>query len=156
MNTTEEYTLNDNIPKFLQQKIIEEAKDNKHFSKVFRVAKWGLNDSRNFISTFSEIQKKYIPDSDIKYPKDKIGTYSTSVFTNPKSCCRFIRCLNTKLREVYPHPVILEGKTSQGLVQQTKIRDKNYKDPTHVDWWIYQDKENLIENDFTLFEEEGD
>lgn len=88
-----ELRLEDNIPKKIQHAIIEQAKGNKHFDRVYRVAKWGKIEDKAFLSTFGEIQEGYLPEDDKKYPKDNVGTYSTSVYTERKNCDKFINML---------------------------------------------------------------
>lgn len=146
--------LQQNIPVNLQKSIIEQTENNSHFDKVYRVAKWGFGDPRTFISTYSEIQQNLIPDSDAKYPKDKIGTYSTSFYTSKSPCNKFIAFLKKRLKKFYPNPVILIGKTSDGLVQRTIERDSNHPEANHVDWWIYDGKEDYVTINFSLAEEE--
>lgn len=86
----EELRLEDNIPEELCYDIVEQARGNEHYSCVYRVAKWGKIEERAFLNTYGEIQEGYIPDDDGKYPKDNIGTYSTSVYTERKNCDKFI------------------------------------------------------------------
>ena len=88
---------------------------------VYRVAKMGKKDEVAFFSTFEEILAEIIPDNEKKYPKNKIITYSTSVYLDKKPCQKFIRLLKKSVvtKEKYPHPIILQGQTTNGLVQRT-------------------------------------
>ena len=43
-------------------------------------------------------------------------------------------------KKIYPHPIILQGRTTNGLVQITIEREKDYSDKLHVDWWILKMK----------------
>lgn len=95
-------------------------------------------------STYEEIQAGILPDNGMRYPKDKVGTYSTSVYLDKKPCEKFVKCLKKK---IYPHPIILQGRTTNGLVQRTIEREKDYSDKLHVDWWIFEGEvEKVFEN----------
>lgn len=144
--------LESNIPKNLCSCIIEQTKGNIHYNNVYRVAKWGIVEERVFLNTYGEIQTGYIEDNEEKYPRNEIGTYSTSVYTERKNCDKFISLLkrSVRLRKLYPYPVVIRGKTSNGLVQKTIERIPEYLDPTHVDWWIFCGKKEVVLNDFVL------
>ena len=93
---------------------------------------------------YEEIQAGILPDNGMRYPKDKVGTYSTSVYLDKKPCEKFVKCLKKK---IYPHPIILQGRTTNGLVQRTIEREKDYSDKLHVDWWIFEGEvEKVFEN----------
>ena len=50
-------------------------------------------------------------------------------------------------KETYPHPIILQGRTTNGLVQQPIEREPDYTDKLHVDWWIFKGEvEEVFEN----------
>lgn len=148
---TEGIELENNIPKSICDEIIRQANGNLHISDVYRVAKWGKIEEKVFLNTYGEIEQGYIEDSETKYPKNEIGTYSTSVYTERKSCDKFIKILKrgVRLRKLYPYPVVLKGKTSNGLVQRTIDRIPDC-DPTHIDWWLYYGKKEIVMNDFVL------
>ena len=111
---------------------------------VYRVAKMGTIDKVAFYSTYEEIQTGIVPDNEMRYPKDKVGTYSTYVYLDKKPCEKFVKCLKKK---IYPHPIILQGRTTNGLVQRTIEREKDYSDKLHVDWWIFEGEvEKVFEN----------
>ena len=138
------------IPKDLCKIIAEEAATNEHFDNVYRVAKWGKIEERAFLSTYGEVLEGYIPEDEERRPKNDIGTYSISVYTERKSCDKFINMLKGKLRKKYPCPIVIRGKTSNGFVQRTIERKPNYPNPTHVDWWLFKDKREVILKDFVL------
>lgn len=144
----------DNIPKDLYSNIINQAQNNEHINNVYRVAKWGRIEEKVFLNTYGEIQYGYIPDDDSKYPKNNIGTYSTSVYTERKNCDKFINMLkrSVRLRKLYPYPVVIKGKTSNGLIQKTVDRIPDYIDPTHVDWWLFSGKRKVVLKDFIICE----
>lgn len=148
----EHIELEENIPEFICDEIVKQASNNLHFEEVYRVAKWGKIEEKAFLSTYGEIEEGYIPDNDERYPKEKIGTYSTSVYTEKSCCDKYINLLkrSVRLRTIYPFPVVLKGKTSNGLVQKTVERIVNYTEPAHVDWWIFKGKKGTILNDFIL------
>lgn len=144
--------LRENIPEACKQEIFKIGEQSTHFSCVYRVAKTGKIEERTFISTFDEIEEGYIPDNEARYPKDDVGTYSTSVYTDRKMCDKFINMLkkSVRLRETYPHPEVLMGKTSNGIVQRTVDRKPEYEDDTHVDWWIFRGKVSTVMGDFCI------
>lgn len=43
-------------------------------------------------------------------------------------------------KKIYPHQISLQGRTTNGLVQITIEREKDYSDKLHVDWWILKVK----------------
>ena len=118
------------------------------------MAKWGTIEEKVFWNTYREIQEGIIPDNDAKYPKEKEGTYSLSVYDKKDSCIKYINFLkkSVRLREAYPHPEIIQGKTSRGLVQRTIDRIEDYPDPAHIDWWIFHGAQMDVMNDFRLCE----
>lgn len=141
------------IPEELHEVISEQAKDNPHFDTVYRVAKWGKIENRAFYSTYKEIKEKIIPDNEIKYPKNEIGTYSTSVYLEPGPCRKYINFLGGRLRRIYPCPIIIKGKTSNGMVQRTIDRIPSYPSEEHIDWWIFEGEIDRVINDFSLLQE---
>lgn len=147
--------LNSNIPRELQEQISKSGAKEDIIDPVYRVAKRGKLDSEAFISTFEEIISGQLPDDDEKYPKDKIGTYSTSVYNNIDPCKKFINCLkkSVRLRKEYPFPVILKGKTICGLAQLTCERESDYLDPYHIDWWIYNGMTKEVVEAYKVSEE---
>lgn len=142
--------LEPNIPKSMYEEIIKQAKGNKHYNTIYRVAKWGQIEEKVFLNTYGEIQENIIPDNEERYPKDEIGTYSISVYTERTSCDKFIKMLkkSKRLKQIYPYPIIIKGKTSNGFVQKTKERKDSYDDPTHIDWWLFAQKKNIVLKDF--------
>lgn len=152
MNETvnKEMELEDNIPTGLQGDILKQATECSHFERVFRVAKWGEIEERVFLNTYGEIQAGYIGDNEEKYPKDDIGTYSTSVYTERKNCDKFINLLknSVRLRKTYPYPIVIQGRTSRGLVQRTIERVPSYSDSTHIDWWLFRGQKSIVLGDF--------
>lgn len=153
MNTDKEEKvkqLNSLIPLNVRQKIVAYGGREEHWKTVYRVAKWGKLEEKAFFSTYEEIQAGLMPDNPIRYPLNEVGTYSTSVYTDKKSCKKFINLLKGRLRKIYPCPMIICGSTSHGLLQRTIERESDYMDPTHIDWWIYEGKRIEVLKDFKL------
>lgn len=145
-----------NVPKNL----ISEIKNNgiENFNqKVYRVAKYGTIDMRTFYNTYDEYKSEnrlqYLIQ---KYSLNDIGTYSTSCHNSLVSPKKYIKFLKSRLKELYPNPKIIIGKTICGLSQLSIERDPNYLDETHIDWWIYDLEESCdaIFSAFKVLEEE--
>ncbi len=82
------------------------------------------------------------------------ATFIFQTRSSKSPCNKFIAFLKKRLKKFYPNPVILIGKTSDGLVQRTIERDSNHPEANHVDWWIYDGKEDYVTINFSLAEEE--
>ena len=132
------------IPIELQEQIRKIATDDV-MSPVYRVDKTGKGEVAFLDTTYEEmLANPYIR----RYPLDKIGTYSTSVYDEPSKCENFIASMGKRVREKYPHPVIRCGKTSNGLAIHTTEYDKTYEDKSHIDWWIYEGEKEKTLPDF--------
>lgn len=144
MEIKEYKKLNPCIPDNIKKDIRECGAKEEIKEPVYRVAKMGTIDKVAFYSTYEEIQAGILPDNGMRYPKDKVGTYSTSVYLDKKPCEKFVKCLKKK---IYPQPIILQGRTTNGLVQRTIERESDYFDELHVDWWIFEGEvEKVFEN----------
>lgn len=119
------------FPENFENEILpKEAKqENK---KVYRIIKYGAINRDSFISTYEEIQKGLIP------PRRKLnladpGTYSTSCNIEYSEADYL---LNVFMRH-HPKVFIASGETeaSCGPCQLTSERES--REDTHVDWWIY-------------------
>lgn len=106
---------------------------------VYRVIKFGTIDRDGFIGTYEEIQRGLIP------PKKRMklndpGLYSTSCNIKYSEA---EYALNMFMRH-YPKPFIAKGETEGtcGPCQLTSEREK--RNDTHVDWWIYEETEPQI------------
>lgn len=121
------------FPKNFEKEILPEGA--KEESKtVYRVIKSGTIDRDSFIGTYEEIQRGLIPPKKRMNLKDP-GLYSTSC--NIKySDAEY--ALNMFMRH-YPRPLIAKGETKEicGPCQLTSEREK--RNDTHVDWWIYEE-----------------
>lgn len=108
----------------------EEAREEN--KAVYRVIKSGIINRDSFIGTYEEIQRGLIPPKKRMNPMDP-GLYSTSCnikYTEAEYA------LNMFMRH-YPKPIIAKGETegSCGPCQLTSEREM--RDDTHVDWWVY-------------------
>lgn len=122
------------FPDNFEEKILPKGakKEDKH---VYRIIKYGTINRDSFISTYEEIQKGLIP-----MPKKGLnladpGTYSTSCNIE-YSEAEYI--LDVFMRH-HPKAFIAEGETKAfcGPCQLTSEREN--REGTHVDWWIYDD-----------------
>lgn len=144
-----EKELSSHIPPLMKEEIRKQGEEN--FERiVYRVAKWGIDDSRSFLGSYDEYllnpNGRSMPD--IK----EIGGYSTSCNITPKNPKKILKFIKQKYNEIYPRPVIIMGKTICGLSQETYKRIPGYKDLTHVDWWIYLESDKILSNNFELYE----
>ena len=101
---------------------------------VYRVIKYGRIDRQGFISTYEEMQAGLIPLKKRMNLNDP-GLYSTSCNID-RSEAEYV--LNIFMKH-YPKPFIARGQThaSCGPCQLTSERES--RQDTHVDWWIYRD-----------------
>ena len=123
------------FPGNFEKEILPKAAKEENKS-VYRVIKYGTINRDSFISTYEEIQRGLIP------PKRKMnsndpGLYSTSCnieYTEAEYA------LNLFMRH-HPKAFIAKGQTERtcGLCQLTSERER--RNDTHVDWWIYKDSE---------------
>ena len=155
MEIKEYKELNPCIPDNIKKDIRECGAKEEIKEPVYRVAKNGKKDKVAFFSTYEEILEGILPDNEKKYPKNKVITYSTSVYLDKKPCEKFIKCLkkNVATKETYPHPIIIQGRTTNGLVQQTIEREPDYTDKLHVDWWIFKGEVEEVFKNFHELEE---
>ena len=103
---------------------------------VYRIIKYGTINRESFISTYEEMQRGLIPRKKRANPKDP-GLYSTSC-NMEYSEAQYVLSL---LMRHKPAAFIAKGKTEGtcGPCQLTSEREK--RQDTHVDWWIYDDAE---------------
>lgn len=123
------------FPKDFETDILpEEAKEEN--KSVYRVIKYGEINRESFISTYEEIQRKLIPPKRKMKLKDP-GIYSTSCNIEYSEV---EYALNMFMRH-HPKVFIAKGETegSCGPCQLTSEREK--RNDTHVDWWIYEESE---------------
>lgn len=108
-------------------------KENK---AVYRVIKYGTINRDSFIGTYEEIQRGLIPPKKKMNLKDP-GLYSTSCNIEYSEA---EYALNMFMRH-YPRPFIAKGETEAtcGPCQLTAEREE--RDDTHVDWWLYEETE---------------
>lgn len=121
------------FPENFETDILPEGarKENK---SVYRIIKYGIDNRDSFIGTYEEISKGLIP------PKKRMnlndpGIYSTSCNIEYSEA---EYALNIFMRH-QPKAIIAKGETegSCGPCQLTSEREE--RDDTHVDWWIYEE-----------------
>ncbi len=123
------------FPENFETDILPEGakKENK---AVYRVIKYGTINRDSFIGTYEEIQRGLIPPKKKMNLKDP-GLYSTSCNIEYSEA---EYALNMFMRH-YPRPFIAKGETEAtcGPCQLTAEREE--RDDTHVDWWLYEETE---------------
>lgn len=123
------------FPENFETDILPEGakKENK---AVYRVIKYGTINRDSFIGTYEEIQRGLIPPKKKMNLKDP-GLYSTSCNIEYSET---EYALNMFMRH-YPRPFIAKGETEAtcGPCQLTAEREE--RDDTHVDWWLYEETE---------------
>ena len=123
------------FPENFEEDILpKEAKcENK---SVYRVIKYGTINRDSFIGTYEEMKRGLIPPKKRMNLEDP-GLYSTSCNID-YSEAEYV--LNLFMRH-NPRVFIAKGETEGtcGPCQLTSEREK--RDDTHVDWWIYKDVE---------------
>lgn len=126
----------DCFPDNFEEKIL--PKDAKFENKrVYRVIKNGIINKDSFISTFEEEQRGLRPRSKKGLDLLDPGYYSTSCQMEYSDADYL---LNIFMRH-NPKVFIAEGVTEMtcGPCQLTSERDK--RNDSHVDWWIYKEAE---------------
>ncbi|MCD7996353.1 MAG: hypothetical protein LUH21_03870 [Clostridiales bacterium] len=144
-----EKELSSNIPPAMKEEILVQGEENFEIT-VYRVAKWGIDDSRSFLGSYDEYLIN--PNGSTLPDINEIGGYSTSCNLTPKRPKKILKCLKQKYNKIYPRPVVIVGNPLCGLSQETHKRIPNYKDKTHVDWWIYLGSDQILSNSFKLYE----
>lgn len=102
---------------------------------VYRVIKYGMNRD-SFIGTYEEMKRKLIPKKKRINLSDP-GTYSTSCNMEYSEAEYALKMF---MRH-HPKAFIAKGQTeaSCGPCQLTSEREK--REDTHVDWWIYDESQ---------------
>lgn len=105
---------------------------------VYRVIKYGILNRDSYVGTYEEIQKGLMPPP--KYKQLDLAdpsTYSTSCSLE-KSELEFL--LKMCMR-YHPAAFIAKGITAVECGPSQLTSDREPRDDTHVDWWIYKDAE---------------
>ncbi len=113
-------------------------KEAKHENKkVHRIIKYGSINRDSFISSYEEIQKGLMPPPKRKLNLADPGTYSTSCNIEYSEAAYW---LDVFMRH-HPKAFIAVGETeaSCGPCQLTSERES--RQDTHVDWWLYDKSE---------------
>lgn len=123
------------FPENFEKDILPEGAKEQNKS-VYRVIKYGTINRDSFIGTFEEIQRGLIPRKRRMNLEDP-GLYSTSCNIEYSEA---EYALNLFMRH-HPRAFIAKGETEGtcGPCQLTSERED--RDDTHVDWWLYRDCE---------------
>lgn len=145
------HKLSNSIPTDIAEKIAANGKENPH-QIVYRVAKRGNIDETAFLSTYEE---DMLDNGKLREGRDpnNISTYSTSCYLSRKRPQKFLGYLKQQLINIYPHPILMTGRTICGLSQLTAEREPDTPESDHVDWWIYPDYAETIAGSFYPVEE---
>ena len=108
--------------------------ENKH---VYRLIKYGTIDRDSFISSYEEIQRGLKPPPKRALDLNDPGTYSTSCHMEYADA----EYLSNIFMRHCPKTFIAEGETdiSCGPCQLTSEREN--REDSHIDWWIYDKAE---------------
>ena len=105
--------------------------------EVYRVCTTGTICKEAFLSTYESVMLGLKPklrnwDKELKKPK----TYSVSCGVSLKDMLDTLKCLT----DYYPAAFVIQGiATSElGPLQKTVDREPNYRNKSHVDWWLYK------------------
>ena len=108
--------------------------DNK---EVYRVIKYGILNRDSYIGTHEEILKGLMPPGRIRRDPSNPGTYSTSCYLEESECVHFLKlCMRHK-----PEALIAKGITAAECGPSQLTSDREPRNDTHVDWWIYKEAE---------------
>lgn len=120
------------FPENFEKEILpKEAKEEN--KNVYRVIKSGKIDRNSFIGTFEEMKRGLIPKKKRINLNDP-GLYSTSCNIDYSEA---EYALNMFMRH-YPEPKIAKGVT-QGICGPCQLTsEREVRDDTHVDWWVYE------------------
>lgn len=123
------------FPKNFETDILPKGakKENK---SVYRVIKNGIINRDSFIGTYEEIQRGLIP------PKKRMNLNNPSLYST--SCnieySEAEYALNIFMRH-YPNPFIAKGETDGTCGPCQLSSEREERNDTHVDWWIYEEAE---------------
>lgn len=123
------------FPKNFETEILPKTAKNET-KPVYRIIKSGILDRNSFISTFEEIKLGLIPPKkrmDLSNP----GLYSTSCNMEYSEA---EEALELFMRH-YPQPFIAKGETIAEFGPSQLTSEREERDDTHVDWWVYDDAE---------------
>ena len=110
------------------------VEDNK---PVYRVIKYGILNRDSYIGTYEEILKGLMPPGKKRRDPSKPGTYSTSCHLEKSESEYFLQlCMRH-----HPAAFIAKGITAADCGPSQLTSDREPRDDTHVDWWIYKDAE---------------
>lgn len=107
---------------------------------VFRVCTTGTICKDSFLSTFEATLsgKRREPPNWEEQLSDP-GVYSVSCNDSEKDALNVLKCLT----RYYPAPFVMKGIASSelGPMQRTSERNPQYRQKSHIDWWLYVDSD---------------
>lgn len=117
------------------EKTLRDAGAKEQEFNVYRVAKSGILNRDAFLSTFEEEKKGLVLKQ--RRSSNSLSLYSTSCSLDLERIMGLLQFF----MQSNPKAIILKGVTSSecGLSQLTAARIEGYRDPYHVDWWLYRD-----------------
>lgn len=111
-------------------------KDVKYENKsVYRIIKYGKIDREGFIGTYEEVQRGLRPLPKRGMDLNDPGTYSTSC-NMEYSEAEYM--LDVFMRH-HPRAFIAKGVTEATCGPSQLTSEREEREDTHVDWWIYKD-----------------
>ena len=104
---------------------------------VYRVIKYGILNRDSYVGTYEEIIKGLMLPGRRELDLSKPGTYSTSCYLKKSELEYFLKlCMRH-----HPAAFIAKGTTAADCGPSQLTSDREPRDDTHVDWWIYKDAE---------------
>ena len=111
---------------------------------VYRVGKYGKNDSTAFLNYYEEAVKGLKPirrnkEQYLEKCRKNIDSLSVSCYEKKEDIEDYYKIT---LKDTYPARILLHGRPASdcGLSCRTKERKENYTN-SHVDWWLFQDSQ---------------
>lgn len=134
------------FPEKFEEEILPKGAAHKR-KTVYRIIKSGKIDREGFISTYEEVKRGLIPEPKRGLNLNDPGTYSTS--------CNMVYeeaeyWLDVFMRH-HPKALIAKGITEPSCGPSQLTSEREARDDTHVDWWIYEEAQPQI-----FFEEVDD
>lgn len=143
----------EDYPEDFENKLIEAGAAQKEVRKVYRILYDGKFAAENFNSSFQDYNKRGRPLT--RRQREKLGTYSTSVFQDIKEA-EYVKMV--AMRNPPNARIVVGTIASHTGYNQRTIEREPTEFETHYDWWIFNtvDKEKEILPCFTLMEEGED
>lgn len=123
------------FPQNFETDILPDGAKNENKS-VYRVIKSGIIDRDGFIGTYEEIQRGLIP------PKKRMNLKNPSLYST--SCnikySEAKYALSVFMRH-HPRALIARGETEGTCGPSQLTSEREERNDTHVDWWVYEESE---------------